>query len=54
MEEMNATVLEVAKNASQAADTADRARQKAVTGSAVVEKVVHGIQDVQSHALEIV
>jgi len=52
MEEMNATVLEVAKNASQAADTADRARQKAVSGSSVVEKVVHGIQDVQSHALE--
>jgi len=51
MEEMNATVLEVAKNASQAADTSDKARNKALEGSEVVKKVVGGIIDVQKQAL---
>lgn len=53
MEEMNATVLEVAKNASQAADTADQAKHKAQDGAEVVTKVVRGIGEVQSAALEL-
>jgi len=53
MEEMNATVLEVAKNASQAADTADQAKHKAQDGAKVVTKVVRGIGEVQSAALEL-
>ena len=38
MEEMNATVLEVAKNASQAADTSDKARNKAQEGADIVRR----------------
>ncbi|GAB7080154.1 methyl-accepting chemotaxis protein [Megalodesulfovibrio paquesii] len=51
MEEMNATVLEVAKNASQAADTTDAARHKALEGAEVVNKVVAGVTEVSEHAL---
>jgi methyl-accepting chemotaxis protein len=51
MEEMNASVLEVAKNASHAADTADKAKQKAMGGASVVEKVVHEMAEVQKQAL---
>ena len=47
MEEMNATVLEVAKNAGQAAETSDGARKKAQTGADVVNKVMSGMTDVQ-------
>ncbi len=50
MEEMNSTVLEVAKNASMAADTAGQAKDKALTGKQVVDEVVSGITQVQSHA----
>jgi methyl-accepting chemotaxis protein len=53
MEEMNATVLEVAKNASQAADTADKAKRKAEEGSSVVKQVVQSIAEVQKNALEL-
>jgi methyl-accepting chemotaxis protein len=54
MEEMNATVLEVAKNASNAASTADQAKSKAEEGANVVDKVVHGIEQVlkQSHEMK--
>jgi methyl-accepting chemotaxis protein len=52
MDEMNATVLEVARNASQAALTADTARRKAQDGSQVVTQVVEGMGEVQSQALE--
>lgn len=52
MTEMNATVLEVAKNASQAAETADKAKHKAQDGSLAVTQVVKGIGEVQSQALE--
>ena len=48
MEEMNATVLEVAKNASQAADSSGEARSKALEGSKVVGQVVAGINSVQA------
>jgi methyl-accepting chemotaxis protein len=51
MDEMNATVLEVAKNAAQAAQIADRARQKAQEGATVVTQVVRGIGEVQTKAL---
>ncbi len=53
MEEMNASVLEVAKNASRAADTADLARQKAQDGSTVVTQVVKSIAEVQVSAIEL-
>ncbi|NMC49574.1 MAG: methyl-accepting chemotaxis protein, partial [Desulfovibrio sp.] len=47
MEEMNATVLEVAKNAGNAADTAASARTKAQEGAALLDRVVSGMDDVQ-------
>ncbi len=53
MEEMNATVLEVAQNASQAADTAENARQKAGEGSAIVARVVSGIGEIRQKAMEL-
>ena len=53
MEEMNATVLEVAKNASQATDTAEQAKRKAQEGSSIVAKVVAGIGEVQNQSLEL-
>jgi methyl-accepting chemotaxis protein len=53
MEEMNATVLEVARNASQAAETAEKAKRKAQDGSQVVTHAVQGIGDVQASALEL-
>jgi methyl-accepting chemotaxis protein len=40
MEEMNATVLEVAKNAGQAAEGAENARRRATDGNAVVTRSV--------------
>jgi methyl-accepting chemotaxis protein len=53
MEEMNATVLEVARNASQATDTAEKARSKAQEGATIVGKVVSGIGQVQGQSLEL-
>ncbi|KHK03736.1 methyl-accepting chemotaxis protein [Desulfovibrio sp. TomC] len=50
MDQLNSTVLEVAKNASQAADSADSARSKAEEGAAVVEAVVKGIVAVADQA----
>jgi methyl-accepting chemotaxis protein len=47
MEEMNATVLEVAKNAGNAADTAALARTRAQDGANLLDRVVHGMDDVQ-------
>ncbi|OLN25772.1 Methyl-accepting chemotaxis protein [Desulfovibrio sp. DV] len=51
MEEMNATVLEVAKNAAHAAETSGNARHKAQDGSQLVTQVVTSISEVQSQAL---
>jgi methyl-accepting chemotaxis protein len=48
MEEMNATVLEVAKNASQASDSSSAARGKALEGAKIVAEVVAGIGSVQA------
>ena len=53
MEEMNATVIEVAQNASQAAQTADDARLRAKQGSDIVSRVIRGIGEVQTKALEL-
>ena len=50
MEEMNATVMEVAKNASAAAEISDNARSKAKEGADVVSRVVAGIAGVQSQS----
>ena len=47
MEEMNATVLEVAQNAGRAAETSDAAKKNAVQGEDVVAQVVAGISEVQ-------
>ncbi|GAB6127021.1 methyl-accepting chemotaxis protein [Humidesulfovibrio idahonensis] len=51
MEEMNATVLEVAKNASQAADSSATARTKAADGAKIVSQVVSGINTMQNVSL---
>jgi len=53
MEEMNATVLEVARNASRAADTSDQAKSKANQGAKVVEEVVESIRQVGTIAQEL-
>ena len=53
MEQMNSTVLEVAKNASQAAQTADAARGKAQEGSQVVSKVLSGMTQVQEQSVRL-
>jgi methyl-accepting chemotaxis protein len=47
MEEMNATVLEVAQNAGRAAETSENARKNAAQGAQVVAQVVSGIGEVQ-------
>ena len=48
MEEMNATVLEVAKNASEAAQGSDTAKHKAQQGATVVGRLVDAIGAVQN------
>ncbi len=50
MEEMNVTVLEVARNASRAADSAGRSKARANAGTAVVEEAVAAILRVQTEA----
>ncbi|WP_319760475.1 methyl-accepting chemotaxis protein [Maridesulfovibrio sp.] len=50
MEEMNATVLEVAQNASRSAETADMTKEKAQTGSNIVSQVLSSMEDVQNVA----
>ncbi|AMK10491.1 methyl-accepting chemotaxis protein [Pseudodesulfovibrio indicus] len=50
MEEMNATVLEVAKNASRAAENTGETMNKAQEGARVVNQVVEAIREVQAHA----
>jgi methyl-accepting chemotaxis protein len=52
MEEMNATVLEVAQNASNAAEAADQAKARAEDGAKVVGLVVKGIEEVRHQAQE--
>ena len=52
MEEMNANVMEVARNADQAAKSADMAMQKAQDGARIVGKVVEAISGVHAKATE--
>ncbi len=53
MEEMNATVLEVARNASSAAASADEAKAKAVTGAEGVRSAVASIENIRQRILEL-
>ena len=53
MEQMNATVMEVARNAGQAFEVSDAARKKAEEGESIVGQVVSGIGHVQGQAQEI-
>ena len=53
MEEMNSTVLEVAKNASTASEISAGAHNKATEGSEVVQKSVNGILLVQEQSLKL-
>lgn len=46
MEEMNATVLEVARNSANSANSASNAREQAQGGSTVVREAITSIQDV--------
>ena len=48
MEEMNATVLDVASNAAKAAENADDAKHMAEEGSGIVQKVVVSIETLNS------
>ncbi|MFV0347183.1 MAG: methyl-accepting chemotaxis protein [Halodesulfovibrio sp.] len=50
IEEMNATVLEVARNAARAADSAEDARKDAEVGFGVVGTVIEAISEVNSRA----
>ncbi len=50
MEEMNSTVLEVAKNASSSAEAADMAKEKAQNGLDIVNNVLVSMEEVQSLA----
>ena len=47
MEEMNATVLEVARNASRASEESDKARSRAQDGSQIVIKAIAAINQVE-------
>jgi methyl-accepting chemotaxis protein len=53
MDQMNATVLEVARYAQEAAMDADEARHRAEEGAAVVTEVVSSIHEVASRAHEL-
>ncbi len=48
MKEMNAAVLEISQNASEASDTANKAKLEAQNGSQVVNQAIKGIGDVQA------
>ncbi|MFH1914445.1 MAG: methyl-accepting chemotaxis protein [Pseudomonadota bacterium] len=53
MEEMNATVIEVASNAANAASRADETRSRADTGAAVVERAVEAMGEVRARSHEL-
>ncbi|UZP66818.1 methyl-accepting chemotaxis protein [Desulfovibrio mangrovi] len=48
MEEMNATVLEVARNASEAAEQTEKSREKALQGAEMVTKTVSAMNNLQT------
>jgi len=51
MEEMNSTVLEVARSAAMASQATNESKEKAVEGARIVEQAVEGIMDVQEVAM---
>jgi Methyl-accepting chemotaxis protein len=53
MEQMNATVLEVARNASNAAENADHARERAEDGAKLVSEVIHAINQIETRSEEL-
>ena len=53
MEEMNSTVLDIARNAGQASEASALARQKAESGAEVVQMAISGIQTVRDQALKL-
>jgi len=53
MEEMNSTVMEVARNSGQASEQAEATRNKASEGEKLVGKVISAIKEVNSVALEL-
>ena len=53
MNEMNATVQEVAKNAGAASTASAETREKAEAGAQVVERAVHSIEQVHQMSLEL-
>ncbi len=50
MEEMNTTVLEVARNASGAAEVSDNAKEKAEEGQIIVKNTMQAIKEVENQA----
>ena len=53
MEEMNATVLEVARNAQQAATASGKTKEEAAFGMTLVEKTIVGIRGVMDQSLRV-
>ena len=51
MEEMNSTVIEVAKNAGEASEMSTKTRQEADDGAGIVRKAVESIRQVQEESL---
>ncbi|MDD4702342.1 MAG: methyl-accepting chemotaxis protein [Desulfovibrio sp.] len=51
MNQMNATVQEVARNAGMASGASTETRDKALTGASIVQNVVNSIAQVQNHSL---
>jgi methyl-accepting chemotaxis protein len=51
MQEMNTTIIEVAKNAGQAAETAASAKEKATSGAMVVGSVIEGMKEIHRESL---
>ena len=51
MEEMNSTVLEVARNAGAASEVSSSTRERAEQGAQAVQELVSGIRDVQGASL---
>ena len=53
MDEMNSTVIEVARNAGTTAEASNQARQKATAGAEVVLQVVSGMDHINKGALDL-
>ena len=53
MEEMNTTVLEVARNAGQASEESEQAKEKAMQGAELVNKVIAAIGEVHKVARDV-